>query len=606
MSDSGGMRCIVRFFFSSALVPGLLLTASSLTYPLLWCGMSHFEQVRLFSHGTLALLALLLISLEPERLRRFFAREDPLLFRMIWMLAPAGIVLLLHYYRRPGDSGMLLEGMYALTLILLGAVCWRRFSRALLWYLGVLGVIAGGVTATAVWRGGAPYGLCGNWNWSATLVVAGLAAASRIAFRRLWPGVMVATALVLLPGRVFLPRGTLTALAAAAGLLCLLRSHGRIAAALSICWVCAVLVGGALLLNRSDDGVRIGLICGAVSLIGEHPLMGVGPGRFPAEIRRCLPDVYHQSAFAAEFNPHPHNEPLLLVSEFGFAGVLLCLAVMLAAGSAALKIRRSSPCGGVAGRMSALWFLLVFVGLHGQCDMLLRQWPMDVFFWVGAGVCWGYASGGAFVRPQVAAGDQPRGVRWPLHAVRIVLLIFLATHVVRNAASGWHARAAMTAMTRGDRAAAAASWTASRRWKPDARNLYACAAAELFDRKDPVSTLRLLDQLQSVIGAGGSYMHSHGLRARALAAQGRMEQSLPFFAEEQRDYPLGAVNLDLWRQTLAKLGRGEAAGGIQRRLNELMRRKKLPLSFLPQLRRHPEWDVNVHRIPSSVLKGDGG
>ncbi len=582
--------------------------ASIVCYPLLWCGMTYFEEVRLFGHAALALLALLLISMEPERLRRFFLRDDRLLHRMIWLAVPACVVLLLHYYRWRGNHELLLEGLYVFLLVLLGALYWRRFSHALLWYLGGLGTVAGAVALWTAWKRGVPHGLSGNWNWSATLVVAGLAALSFLLLRRrLWPGVLLGLVIVLLPRQDFLPRGMLAALVGGVLVAGFLRYRSKPATIWLGCLCGVVLLGGVVLLVRSDDGIRNGLAQGAVALTCAHPVLGVGPGRFAGEIRPYLPDVYHQSVFATEFNPHPHNEILRFAAEFGLPGVLWWAAVLLAAGSALFKVRRTPVGRSEPGRIGALLFLFTLVGLHGQFDVLLSQWPLDTFFWVCAGVFWGYASGPvacrAAVREETETPEkQESTVYWPLRAVQVVLAVFLLVFLVRSAGSGWHARAALLAGERGEREAAAVAWNAARKWKTDARNLYAGAAEALFDRKDPEAALLFLDRLQ-LESAAGNYLHCQGLRARALAVQGKLEESLPFFEAEQRNYPYGAVNLDQWRQVLEALGRREEAAKIRMRRDEVMRRKGLPLSFLSQLRRHPEWDVNVHRIPREMLEG---
>ncbi len=566
--------------------------------------MTHFEAVRLFGHAALALLALLLISMDPERLQRFFLRDDRLLLRMIWLAVPACVVLLLHYYRWRGNYELLLEGLYVFLLPLLGALYWRRFSHVLLWYLGGLGAVAGVVALLTAWKGGVPHGLSGNWNWSATLVVAGLAALSFLLLcRRLWPGVVLGLVIVLLQGKDFLPRGMLVALAGGMLVAGFLRYRSKKATILLACLCGVMLLGGTVLLVHSNDGIRHGLAEGAVALTAAHPLLGVGPGRFVGEIRPFLPETYHQSAFATEFNPHPHNEVLRLGAEFGLPGVLWWAAVLLAAGSALLKVRRSPVKRAEPDRMGALLFLFTLVGLHGQFDVLLNQWPLDTFFWICTGVFWGYASGPVTCRKTVREEEtqeaQESTVYWPLRAVQVVLAVFLLAFLVRSAGSGWHTRTALLAGERGEREAAASAWNAARKWKADASNLYAGAAEALFDRKDPEAALLFLDRLQ-LESAAGNYLHCHGLRARALAVAGKLEESLPFFEMEQRNYPWSAVNLDQWRQVLEALGRREEAEALRMRRDEIMRRKGLPLSFLPQLRRHPEWDVNVHRIPREI------
>ena len=57
--------------------PALFLAGAWFTYPALWIGGSCFAEFRLFGHAALALAAILLLTLDPERLRRFFAPLRP-------------------------------------------------------------------------------------------------------------------------------------------------------------------------------------------------------------------------------------------------------------------------------------------------------------------------------------------------------------------------------------------------------------------------------------------------------------------------------------------------------------------------------------------------
>ena len=57
--------------------PALFLAGAWFTYPALWIGGSCFAEFRLFGHAALALAAILLLTLDPERLRRFFVPLRP-------------------------------------------------------------------------------------------------------------------------------------------------------------------------------------------------------------------------------------------------------------------------------------------------------------------------------------------------------------------------------------------------------------------------------------------------------------------------------------------------------------------------------------------------
>lgn len=82
--------------------------------------------------------------------------------------------------------------------------------------------------------------------------------------------------------------------------------------------------------NQNSIGERIDLAKGALRIVRQQPLLGVGPGQFGFQ---------YSTTIAA----HPHNSALQLLAEYGVlaggAGVLLCV---LLAGSAIRSLRRLS------------------------------------------------------------------------------------------------------------------------------------------------------------------------------------------------------------------------------------------------------------------------
>ena len=105
---------------------------------------------------------------------------------------------------------------------------------------------------------------------------------------------------------------------------------------------------------------------------------------------------------------------------------------------------------------------------------------------------------------------------------------------------------------------------------------------ELFDFQNPVGAgealLRIRDELRL-----SSYAHSSGRLARAFAARGRLEESLPFFAAEQENFPRSAVNLFLWQSVLRQLGRTTEADEMLGLWRELLKIKGIGPEEFPWL-----------------------
>ena len=123
--------------------PALFLAGAWFTYPALWIGGSCFAEFRLFGHAALALAAILLLTLDPERLRRFFVPLRPPVAHVLYWAIPGALAMLFHYYHSQGDPVTFLDALYLLAVPLAAAVWSEDFRRPLLFYLVLLGAAAG-------------------------------------------------------------------------------------------------------------------------------------------------------------------------------------------------------------------------------------------------------------------------------------------------------------------------------------------------------------------------------------------------------------------------------------------------------------------------------
>ena len=183
----------------------------------------------LFSDCAWSLGCMLFLALVPERLRRFADLSQDNVRQVLYCMIPAGIVLLMHYYFARGNTDILCRGLFFFILPIFGAVYAGELKRPLLWATVILGIANAAVLGIQFFQGMPPYGITGNWNWSATLLAAALLAGAGLAGKKR-AGVIFAVGAGLmilfygLPGwRVYFPRGTVAAAGMACVLLCCIR-----------------------------------------------------------------------------------------------------------------------------------------------------------------------------------------------------------------------------------------------------------------------------------------------------------------------------------------------------------------------------------------------
>ena len=526
--------------------PVLFLAGAWFTYPALWIGGSCFADFRLFGHASLALAAILLLALDPERLRRFFLPMRPPVMQVIGIAVPGCIAILLHYYHNQGNPVALLDAIFYLAVPLAAAVWANEFRGPFLLYIVLLG--AANLIFLGIQRiNGIPgYGVTGNWNWSATvMILAGAAYAMLFHRPKEWPfGALCGMLLTLIGGLAFHSRGATAAMMIAIPASLSLLSRIR---ALRIGGLCLA-IGGVLMMLAAcytdTDRTRRDLATAAATLFREHPLIGIGIDRFESESPAVLPEAYFDNRYTAERHPHPHNEFYRFAAELGIGGICLCGTVILILYGA---IRRYVTDGDDIYEPAFLLFAVLLPLLHGQVDVLLAEWPVDTLFLIALGLNWHAAAGEneTVERPP----SENSTVRWPLYAVQIILAGSLLTLVIRTGVSGWYARqAALTARYGQD---AEMLWAKSRQWFVTPHNLYAGAAIALYDRKDPQTAIALLRRLETETTMR-NYLHNQGMMARALAASGDLEAAIPRFEAELKNFPRDEATRRLLTATQAE------------------------------------------------------
>jgi O-antigen ligase len=124
-------------------------------------------------------------------------------------------------------------------------------------------------------------------------------------------------------------------------------------------------IGGRIgsLLQLGDSG-RGALWRGALLMVGDQPLTGIGIGRF----QEVFPRVYNGSVYVDSYC-HAHSDPLNRLAETGVIGVMgamLLWGILGWMGWRVWRVKQSNRCV-IAGRGAAIGLLMLWVAGWSQC-----------------------------------------------------------------------------------------------------------------------------------------------------------------------------------------------------------------------------------------------
>ncbi len=209
-------------------------------------------------------------------------------------------------------------------------------------------------------------------------VGAGLGVAA-LADRRPASGRLVWSAALVLAGLSGLARATLLALGgagvAAASLPLPRRARRAVGAGLVLAAVVGVAALGWRFAAREDPYAwsRARIWSASVNALAERPLLGFGPGGFPARAPAfAIEDPTAVARFGKVFRG-PHSDPLGALLALGLPGGLALLAGLGLAGSAAW--RRARAAGRAEPERLGLLVLLAALAAHALVDDLLTDRP---------------------------------------------------------------------------------------------------------------------------------------------------------------------------------------------------------------------------------------
>ena len=552
--------------FSNPLIWGRLFTGS----------MPFWGDADFISLPVIALFSLGTAVVYPERLKQLFAKAPARYWATA--LAASAILALIHQVIYPGSLLLLLEGTPLLFIPLAGVALSGELRRA--------APVCGAVTAvvlTVFTIAGDRYmsGFPGNWNWNFTMLCVTIPALSLMLFSKRHPfciavGVITALMALLVIFRPELtPRGTIAAFIIATCLAPALRKIDRehrpaalTGAALAVGFIFVATVSNKYGSMVNDS--RFQLWRSSVEMVNKRILTGYGPGRFEAAVQPHITNEYFFTEYAATNHPHPHNEFLLYISDFGICGAL---ALLFFAGSALKPFTRKN-CQ--SDRWMAWSFILLF--LHGQVDVLLST-PL-------AG-SWFLLFGGALSARGIR--ENPVIMRHTRIACAVIISAGALTFAVLQFISGCNLRDAKLALIKRDVIPALKSLHTANSLVPTRESRYISGSVALFDLKRPDIAVNEFLKLEKEFCGG--YIHSYGLTARALFAMGKHQEAKEFFELERKAFPFSALyaGFELAALQLSNASKLDIANAAKR-FEDNLKLRDLDVASAVSIRKNPELD----------------
>ncbi len=579
------------FTFPTASLFLLCFTAYPLGFgKVLFGSVPYFGDVPLVDLNVLPFFAAALIFLRPGFLSGLWLKDG--LSRWLLLTTGAGILLAaVQQFRLSGPSDRFCVALFYLLLPPAGCAWADSWRRQLPFFFTGLAVITLIINFNEFFHKLEPIGLSGNWNWNQTLLAVSLpfpflllcrkharlvilTAASSAVFLLwlLFPANTSRAAIIAIPGAALvLLCSQLGATSRIRVLPAILVAAGGVALFLTV-----MLAPPAPIAAELNADSRIQLWRGAFDLVNNNILFGVGPGRFEDVIPHYLPEDYFRTPFVADRHPHPHNEILLYLSNFGVIGLIWAVLLITVLVRGIIRLRSFDRIG------LGLAFAALVLLLHGQLDVLLSTPLAGGIFLLLAGMFW--KSG--------APRPEPVQTAIPVRARRIAALFCILAGVYiawGNFASGLALRSARLARDRGDIPKASADLQKSLNVKPTPQAYLFQGSIELFDRKDPVAAADAFGELEKRLGLS-NYSHANGLMARALASSGREKEALVYFEREQRNFPLSGLNAGFVLMVLRRNASPEIVSAAEERFHTVMAAKGLTPADFPLLLRNPLWD----------------
>ncbi len=571
-----------------------------LFYPVVWIRLftgrvPYWNELRFFTPGLIALLCCALLLFNAKALFSFFSRRAARMAGMAFgfILLVAFIQLITCY---DGRINYLWSSVYWIAIPLFCAVNRREVEKYLPFFMILLGLATVIQSFHGIRLDNQCYGIPGNWNWNASLLAVTLPFICLGIYRcfhkydKFSPWLITFFVLGVVALILYCEsKAAVLALITACGSVAVLRYWRKMSRVywlrtgilLAICAMILLQIFKEQLFVILREDQRFLLWSGALDLIKENLWFGCGPGLFESAYAHHIPADYYFGRLVSIRHPHAHNHLLQFAATMGIPALLAWCSVIVY-----FVIKNLRQAAGPGNWYLKLYlFIFILLLTHSMFDNVVLSWPLGCIFLIIFGILLGRAVEGAEQKK-----IKPHKPTLILNCIAAACCaIALLNYLSLNLLSSRHYRNARLMLDKGNIKSAFTETVQSIAYKANPQNTYLAAKIYLYDFKNPRKCLEYLDLLAAL--GFENYEHNNLLRAKALAAGGKLSEALLYFAQEQQNFPLSCVNLYYYHLILNKLGKKQQAKAIDKYLKYLLKLKGFTKDTLPVLLKDPSKDL---------------
>ncbi len=615
----GGDASGTKSFFGTLmkpvwLIPVLFLFLTLFRNPTMFTMMGHAYYFDFFTLGVLSLIAVALLFAD-------FRRLAGTLMRMGWLPLTALLVffaIVVGHFLVNGRLSIqhLGEGLRWISIPLLVCAYYDSFRKLLPLYFSFL-CLWNLLYILFEMKRGIPclFGIASNINWNVALIVISTPFLLYCLWDWLRNRCRIPALVPILAGGVILLFSaflfvrldsragylSLSALLLIFGWLKLSARFRKIALFVG----CGLFLAGSILFSvfftdsfgrviSEDD--RLIFYDGAVNMIVDHPVFGVGNASFEDQYVRYRPMEYFFTKNVAPRSDHPHNHFLYMACSFGILGLCawLCL-LLIPTGKVFMKLYRREP----VSLLSCLYlFALLYILFHACLDLVFFVWPNALIALMILGLFWHEC----FVREKECVFPAGTGIRVLSGFLAFLIAGWALFAAVRSFYSSYSAKRLMTHSMPVSEMVSNVYHTARlcpAEYSPNYAMLYLTENVLQY----PELTVYLADIMRR--SNIENYPGVHMGRGNAMLLMGNLKGAYESYQREAENFPMAILPLRNMIITAEKMGDETLVRKLQENMAFRVSARHLNPRMIEYISRNPHYDLVPWAIPTEY-GGPGG
>ncbi len=573
-------------------LPIIFVILAMFTYPLAWIRMFDFsnsiDRWFVFEGVEISILSCFCVGfslLSMDRLNGFYQKYKKVSFFILAWIA----LNILHFGIIDGSIWNFFGGIGLVTIPLFIALYHQEFRKIFPYLMIFLLISSIFFIIRDGFFGKFIYGLCGNLNWSATLLAISIPIIfyrtkniTNLKFIAIFEDIFV----VAMVWWIFtIPKGTILSIIIS-----------TIAIAIILSWkflnykrlsyiICAILIlttVGIMVFNQQlsemlAQDIRVYLWENGLKVFLQNPIIGCGYNFYSSTASPLMAVEYYLTRHAAELQTHPHNEIIYLFATFGVIAlgyvwiILLCLIKGI---KKTFKERHFL-------NIYSLFIVIVLI-IHGMVDLAITSWPSNIIFFISIVL--------------ISCDDfefeykNQNGLK-VIKLLGFLVILSAIVGVFCNIKSSYLYRQSLITNNVNKKLQLLEE---SKNYRPMIKVYYDCAI--LYHQKgEIVNALKNLLAIKINFNTE-NYLHNNLLMANVYNELNRPDLAIEYHKLEYENFPLSVTNLYLYAQTLKSAGKNAESAQIFKAMTDIMREKKMIMSDIPIILNNPILDLKFHNL----------